>query len=279
LRRTPGVLLRYSLDVIDDALNDAERVLMPSSHIPYRVTKLDDWAAVVEGDVDGDGSKGRVFEIKGGTELRDLPDPYREEMLGAVAHFGGSLATSLESDSRNVEERATLAAEVFEVLLQADAQQFNALVGALKESVSTEDSPGEDEYSEEEMRKAEDRARLKMKAIFLRTIDESFTVAELREEFKLSRQRLKQLRDEERLFAVEVPYERSLLYPTWQFDEAGRPREAVRPLIHAAKEAGLDALGFHLLMTGEREDGPTGLQYLRDGQEDLALALVSTVDR
>lgn len=255
---------------------------MSSSRTPYRVTQLDDWAAVVEGDVDGDGSKGRVFEIKGGTELRDVPTLSREAMLGAVAHFGGSLATSLEDGPRNVEERATLAAEVFEALLQADPQQFDALIAALKESVPAADvSEGEqmDELSEADLRKAEDRARLKMKATFLRTIEESFTVAELREDFRLSRQRLKQLRDEERLFAVEVPYERSLLYPTWQFDETGRPREAVRPLIHTAREAGLDALGFHLLMTGEREDGPTGLQYLREGREDEALALVRSVDR
>lgn len=252
---------------------------MTSSRFPYRVTRLDDCAAVVEGDVDGDGSKGKVFEIKVGTELWDLPELSREAVLGAVAHFGGSLATSLESAPRNLEERATLAAEVFEVLLQADAQQFDAIVEALKEAPAAASSREEDELSEGELREVENRARLKMKAIFLRTIDESFSVAELRKEFKLSRQRLKQLRDEERLFAVEVPYERGLFYPTWQFDETGRPRESVRPLIGAAKEAGLDALGFHLLMTGEQENGPTGVQYLREGREDQALALVGSVDR
>jgi hypothetical protein len=249
---------------------------MASPPTRYEITLLDQWEAVVEGDADGDGTNGKIFEIKGGRELRDLPDPSREAMLGAVAHFGGSLLATLERDSRTstqIQERATVAAELFDLLLRGSADEVESLIDALKPLPSAE---GDNEI---DLQAAEDRARLRMKAIFFRAIEDSFTVAQLRDELELSRQRVKQLRDEDRLFAIDVPYERSLLYPRWQFDSSGRPRAQMPALIRAARDSGLDALGFHLLMTGRRDEEPSGVQMLRDGDEDRVLALVRAADR
>jgi len=249
---------------------------MASSRIPYEITLLDQWGAVVEGDADGDGTNGRVFEIKGGRELEDLPDFSREAMLGAVAHFGGSLVSTLPPQartSRQIQERANLAAELFDLLLHGRAEQVEALIDILQPL------PESSTENEEGLRAAEDRARLRMKAIYFRVIEESFTVAQMREELQLSRQRVKQLRDEDRLFAVKAPYEKSLLYPKWQFDSSGRPRAEMPGLIVAARDAGLDSLGFHLLMTGRRGEAPSGVQLLRDGDIDAALSLVAAADR
>jgi hypothetical protein len=241
---------------------------------PYQITELDNWAAIVEADADGDGANGPVLEIRVGSELQALPNPSREAMLGAVANFGGSLL-GLRTPAQ-IQERAAIAADVFEVLLKGNSRQIEALIEAL-----TSASPQSDGVKAEEidLSEAEARARLRMKATFRKVLDESLTVSQLRDEFKLSRQRLKQLRDDDRLFAIEIPYHRGMVYPAWQFDPSGRPLTAMQALIRAARNAHLDALGFHLLMTGRREGGRSGVQLLRDGREDLALSLVRGADR
>lgn len=311
---------------------------MASFPTTYKITSLNDWAAVVEGDADGDGAGGPILEIKGGSELQSLANPSREAMLGAVAHFGGSLASTIENESpgiddrlllslgaagagtasgileaaaarpeghplkpedinrlheasariislmladaatvdpmlQQLEERAELAIDLLQTLLRASRQELDALILALRPNLAADDG---DDF---DMRAAESRARLLMKAMYMRVRDESLTVAQIRDELKLSRQRLKQLRDEDRLFAVDIPYQKGLVYPAWQFDASGRPRAAMQPLIRAAREAGLDALGFHLLMTGKREGGPTGVELLDAGREELALGLVRAADR
>ncbi len=248
---------------------------MSFSRIPYEITLLDQWEAVVEGDADGDGLNGKLLEIKGGRELEDLPDPSREAMLGAVAHFGGSLVGAVDSQARSsiqIRERASLAAELFDVLLRGRPKQVEALIHALQQVEQQADT-------EADLAEAEEHARFRMKATYLRVMEESFTVGQLREQLELSRQRIKQLRDEDRLFAIKAPYERSLLYPRWQFDASGLPREEMPELLGAAQAANLDALGFHLLMTGTRGEEPTGVQMLREGRDDLALSLVRSADR
>jgi hypothetical protein len=322
------------LDVLDD---DGLR-LMATFSTTYKITSLSDWTAVVEGDTDGDGAGGPILEIKGGSELRSLTNPSREAMLGAVAHFGGSLASTIENEApgiddrlllslgtasagtangileaaaarpeghplkpedvsylhdasariislmladagtvdpmlRQMEERAELAIDLLQTLMRASRQELDALIVALRPSVTV------DQGDDFDVRAAESRARLLMKAMFMKVRDESLTVAQIRDELKLSRQRLKQLRDEDRLFAVDIPYQKGLVYPAWQFEASGRPRAAMQPLIRAAREAGLDALGFHLLMTGKREGGRVGVQLLDDGREELALGLVRAADR
>lgn len=241
----------------------------------YEITQLDQWEAVVEGDIDGDGASGTVLEIKGGQELREVPDLSREAMLAVVAHFAGTLLATVGVEvfaAAQLRERATFAAELIEYVLRGDAREYSRLIAAL----STLPDEGD---AEADLAAAEERSRLRMKGIFLQAIGESFSVAQLREEFGLSRQRLQQLRDARRLFAIDVPYEKGLLYPRWQFDSSGRPRPEMSPLIDAARDSNLDALGFHLLMTGSRDNGPSGLQMLRDGDADHAVALVRSADR
>jgi hypothetical protein len=301
----------------------------------YKITSLDDWAAVVDGDADGDGAGGRLLEIKGGAELQSLPNPSREAMLGAVAHFGGSLVATIESEGheidgelllsigavgagtassildaassrpldrpikpeyaahlsrassrimslmlldaaaaepvfQEIDERAQIAIDVLQILSGSGGRrQLDALIEAL-----SPERPGDSD-----VREVEARARLRMKAIYRKVSDESLTVAQIRDDFELSRQRLQQLRKENRLFAIDIPYEKGLVYPAWQFEASGRPRAAMATLIDAAREAGLDALGFHLLMSGRRNDGRRGVELVQAGEETAALRLIRSADR
>jgi hypothetical protein len=104
--------------------------------------------------------------------------------------------------------------------------------------------------------RAEARSRIRLEALYRKLIRDSFSVKELGV-FRLSRQRLQQLRKDDRLFAVQVPNQKGLLHPRWQFDDANRPRIEMPDLIAAARDGGLDAIGFHQLMVNPEatEDG------------------------
>lgn len=301
---------------------------------PYRITELDPWSALVEADANGDGSRGPILEIRGGTELNNLPNTSREAMLATVASYGGSLLSNLEGEPHppdlrllrsagaagaetttsilhaafaataqrplraehlapvkdasgritalmltgsseqnatpaEIRERAQTAIDLFKVLFSANHAELEAIISALAGEPA---SPVNTEQ-------ADARIRLRMKAMLLRVIDESLTVAQLREQHSVSRQHLKQLRDADRLFAIDVPYRKGLLYPAWQFQSDGRPRPQMPALIAAARHAGLDALGFHLLMTGQREEGPSALEMLEEGHEERILSLIDAADR
>ena len=71
----------------------------------------------------------------------------------------------------------------------------------------------------------------------------------------VSRQRLNQLRQEGRLLGVKLPMHREFLYPRWQFGKGARVLPIVPKLIAVAREAGLDGLDLHLLMTASRRKG------------------------
>ena len=195
-----------------------------------------------------------------------------QQASSEIIHLMLDAVTTHAASPTQIEERASVAADVYRLLFTADTAQVEALMEALKPANAAD--PGTFD-----MHQAEVRARLRMKALYQKIRSESLTVAELRDEHGLSRQRLKQLRDEDRLFAVDIPYQRGLVYPTWQFDASGRPLAVTQRLIRAAREAGLDAITFHLLMTGPREGARSGLQLLRDGREDLALSLIRAADR
>ena len=52
--------------------------------------------------------------------------------------------------------------------------------------------------------------------------------------------RIDAMRRTGQLYAVRRPGEQDYLYPSWQFDDSGRPLPFVERLIRTAREAGLD---------------------------------------
>ncbi|MEK6252328.1 MAG: hypothetical protein AABM43_10365 [Actinomycetota bacterium] len=96
------------------------------------------------------------------------------------------------------------------------------------------------------------------------------------EKWGLVRQRLHQLREENRIFAIKIPQERGLLYPEWQFDpETHRERAGVAELISTAKDVGIDPLSFHLLMTNpEAGDGTAPVKMMESGDIESAQVIL-----
>lgn len=94
----------------------------------------------------------------------------------------------------------------------------------------------------------------------------------------VSRQRLQQLRDEDRLLGLTtMGAARAFLYPRWQFGSDGAPLPEVRDLIAAAREVRMDGLQLHALLTRE----PSGIEAVapiewlgRDGGRERLLAYV-----
>jgi hypothetical protein len=170
-----------------------------------------------------------------------------------------------------LEMHAQAAVDTFRVLLSSgSALQIAKVADAV-------DPPGEDDAIDLEEARA--RARLRLHAMYRKLIVESVTVRQMREDWGLSRQRVGQLRDENKLFAVKIPYHRELFHPRWQFTLDHRPRPEMPELLKEAQAAGLDAVGLHQLMTGERSGRPSGVQLLDAGRADEVVALIRAVDR
>jgi hypothetical protein len=188
-------------------------------------------------------------------------------VIGRLVHD----AYSQDVTDTQLSDRAQLAIDAFNVVLSGDRKQLESVIDAL--DVSTIDT---DEAVDLEQARA--RARIRMQAIFRKVLSESLTLSDLKPYFK-SRQRLQQLRDEDRVFALKTPYERSLVYPAWQFDSSYEPLAVMPELITTAKEAGLTPLAFHQVMTGRRAGGKSGVELLAEGREDLVLGLIRATDR
>ena len=190
----------------------------------------------------------------------------------AEAVIGRLMRDAYSSDITDAQlsDRAQVAIDAFNVVLSGDRRQLDSMIEALKPVGAEAGVPVD-------LEQARARARLRMQAIYRRLLEEALTVGQLRP-YK-SRQRLQQLRDEGRLFAIKTPFERGLVYPVWQFDENYDPLLAMPKLIRTAREAGLSALGLHQVMTGRRENAKTGVELLAGGREDLVLGMLRAVDR
>jgi hypothetical protein len=201
--------------------------------------------------------------------LSPMRRQYVERALESVTGLLTSAALGAAVSNKELEAQAQTAVDAFRVLVLGNASQLRSLVDALDPSV-------EDEIENEE---AEARGRLRLQAMYREIIAESYSVAEL-SKWRLSRQRLKQLRDADKLFALEVPYFKGLLYPRWQFEPSMKPRQLMSVLIQTARESGLDAIGFHRVMTNPAAGGGTKpADLLEEGKVELVLGILKAADR
>ena len=153
---------------------------------------------------------------------------------------------------------------VARVLLGGSSEDIAALENKLRRDREN------DSASLEEL---EVRNKLRVFSRYRKVEERSLSGTELRERLGVSRQRLGQLRKEERLLGVRLPIRREVYYPLWQFDEGGKPLEAMPRLIEASEEAGLGALALDALMTNpgavESEvGGATLADLLRSGDPE-----------
>jgi hypothetical protein len=176
-----------------------------------------------------------------------------------------------ELSGKQLRQRGQLALDTLDlVVAHPDPARLDSVADAL-EAVEVDDAIDVDREQ------AEARARLRLHALYQRIIRDSYSVAELRARSRVSRQRLKQLRDQDRLFAIEIPFYKGMLYPRWQFSLGdGKPRLIMPELIAAARDAGLDAIGFHQIMLSPAAAGGdlTPVDLLDDGGEEEVLRIL-----
>lgn len=95
--------------------------------------------------------------------------------------------------------------------------------------------------------RARNRSRLELFAQRVR--EQSVRGSELGRELGVSRQRLAQLRDADRLLAVRPPLSTEFWYPRWQLSENWEPHPLITQLLGAAREAKMSPLQLHILLT------------------------------
>lgn len=131
---------------------------------------------------------------------------------------------------------------VARVLLDGSSSDIVALENKLRRDRG--DERGTDSLDELEVRN-----KLRVFARYREIEERSLPGSELRERLGVSRQRLGQLRKENKLLGVKLPIHREVYYPLWQFGEDGRPLGIMPCLIEASEEAGMGALALDALMT------------------------------
>jgi hypothetical protein len=215
-----------------------------------------------------DGHQQQIIELSAPRQ-RSLARTFEDvACLLLEAAYGQDVST------KQLDEQGRAAVDTLRLLVGGGADRLETLIDALE-------SPAVEGYADISEEEAEARARLRLHALYQRVIRDSFTVSELTQRVGISRQRLKQLRDQDRLFAIEVPFQRGMLYPRWQFGIAdGKPRAQMPQLIAAAREGGLDAISFHILINNAAAGGGLSpLDLLEAGEERRVLRILRGADQ
>jgi hypothetical protein len=201
----------------------------------------------------------------------------RRKSFGRTMHEVATLLLAADSPDpsrrpASFELRAQTALDTLRAIALGDSGQLQAVIYAL-EPVASHDPDTVD------LEEAEARGRLRLQALYQKIIADSYSVKELTAQWRVSRQRLAQLREEDRLFAVSVPFHKGLLYPRWQLGADLRPRPIMPNLIQQAKRSGLDAIDFHQLMTNPASgNGTSPVEMLDRGEEQLVLGIIRATE-
>jgi hypothetical protein len=197
----------------------------------------------------------------GGAKLSAQARQALEETTRAMNRLFADLAEQLSPTE--LREQMRVALDTTRALVSGRPRAFEALTRVLGQSGDLDEA------------RVETLNEARLLALHNRVREDSHRVKDL-EKWGLVRQRLHQLRQENRIFAIKIPQERGLLYPGWQFDsETHRERAGVPELISTAKEAGIDPLSFHLLMTNpEAGDGAAPVEMLQSGDIEAAQAIL-----
>ncbi len=183
-------------------------------------------------------------------QLRGLPQKRRRVVVDGLNSFARGLLeqSAASGDLQKVETASRAALDALEVLMSASPELLARLTDVLAELRT------ESEAAEMDLAELKASGRLQVVASYRAVEAESLSVAEL-EAAGIQRQRLQQLRDQDRLLGIRLPFQRGFLYPRWQFGDDLRPGRYLPELLAAARQAGLDALTVHRVMTRPTADG------------------------
>lgn len=196
----------------------------------------------------------------------------RRVVLAGVNAFARELLEkSADTDSlAKVEATGQAAVDAVDLLMRGSGRQVSQVTDML--ATMRQQTEAEDLETEE----LEASGRLQLLALYRAVEEASLSVAEL-ESAGISRQRLKQLRDQHRLLGIRLPFQRGFLYPRWQFEDDLTPKPFLPRVLDVAQEAGLDALTVHQILTNPAAGGGvTPLQLCEDGRVDTTLDILRT---
>ena len=215
-----------------------------------------------------------ILPAKIENRLQSLPTRKRRVVVDGVENFTRQLLEQSKSSSnlKRVAAASQAAVDAFDLLMLATSGQLERLGSLLAEMRVSTDAETLDLPS------LEASGRLQVLALHRRVEEESLSVAEL-EAAGIQRQRLKQLRDQDRLLGIKLPFQRGFLYPRWQFGDDLRPKSFLPDLLKVAREEEIDALGVHLVMTNPTAGGgKTPLELCEQSRLDLALHALRGTD-
>lgn len=233
--------------------------------IDEQLTNLGDRLAqeVVDDDEAADIEAPRCYLTKGSVPLREGPSAqhditrrlHPQTLVEVVSRDGNWLEVEIydfaemQTDQGWVYKRHLSALDVSESIISHTAEEL-------------------------ETEELETRGRLQLLALLGAVKDASLSVAEL-ESAGISRQRLKELRDQNYLLGIQLPFQRGFLYPRWQFEDDLTPKAFLPRVLEVADEAGLDALTVHQILTNPAAGGGvTPLQLCEDGRIETTLDIL-----
>ncbi len=209
------------------------------------------------------------------TRLQELPAKRRRAVVASLNEFAQELLDRWGSTGElaRIEAAGQAAVDTVEMLMgggAADVARVSKLLAEIRE--------GHD-AKEMSMDELEASGRLQLLTAYRAVEEESFQVSEF-EDAGISRQRLAQLRRQDRLLGIDLPFQRGFLYPRWQFGRDLTPKGYLRELLKEAHLGGLDALTVHRVMTQTKVGEEASLVELCDhGRVDLALNALRTASQ
>ena len=163
-----------------------------------------------------------------------------------------------------------IAEAVFEGSLER-LQQAEAILEYLPKRFSEDDAAG--------LHAARARNTVRVLMRRQRLSNETLRPDEVRKAYGLSRERLRQLREQGRIVGIAQGERRATLYPYWQFDPDGEPVRGLADIIEASEEIDLAPYALHFFMTApnDRLNGEAPADVLRqDGAEPVVKILRSS---
>lgn len=195
----------------------------------------------------------------------------RKVVLHALSQYAESLTTvahDRDLRTQDLRTRAQVAQDAMGLITKAHPDQVDAVRAALAKVVA----PDPDAWTDKQ---AEEYARFALHQLHGQLEAESYSTHEL-DEHGLSRQRLLQLRRARRILGLRVPTRRDFIYPRWQFGTDARPLPQLKEILRVAREAELDDVSLHLLMTNVEAggDGRAPVQLLKRGDLETVLRII-----
>jgi Protein of unknown function (DUF2384) len=162
-------------------------------------------------------------------------------------------------------QKEHLIAEFAEAIVKEPSERLEKIVPAILDALPTPPTERDPSIA---VHIARVRNTARILARRERLQSESRSGKEVGQALGITRERLRQLRNQGKLSAIVRGARRPSRYPDWQFTPEGEPVEGLESILAAAAEAGIGPETLHFFMTApnDRLDGETPADVLQHGE-------------